>query len=286
MKVENTGLGALAPTSAKYVTAQAESGLSAEVNLGALTTGILKHTVSGGVSTPATATPGTDYYNPGGTDVAIADGGTGTSTAPSDGKLLIGKTDGSYNVANLTAGTNVTITNGNGSIEIAASGGGGSGPSIIDFNSTQVGNSAGAETDLKSKSVAGGTLANDGETIEFEAAGTLATSFDADAFIKVKWGATTIFSGDPIIQTLSNNKWSISGTIIRTGATTQKCFVRLTYGQEPGTFGWAANSASFTDYEVAGETLSGASTLKITGSGTTANDVVCEFWKVKKWPAS
>jgi hypothetical protein len=53
-----------APKAAKYVTAQAESGLSAEVNLGALTTGILKHTVAGGVSTPATAVAGTDFAAP------------------------------------------------------------------------------------------------------------------------------------------------------------------------------------------------------------------------------
>lgn len=43
----------------------------------ASTTGLLKGT--SGVLSAATA--GTDYYNPGGTDVAIADGGTGASTA-------------------------------------------------------------------------------------------------------------------------------------------------------------------------------------------------------------
>lgn len=67
--------------SAPVLTSQATSLFSAEVNLGALTTGLLKHTVSAGVSTPATATQGTDYYAPSGTDVAVADGGTGSSTA-------------------------------------------------------------------------------------------------------------------------------------------------------------------------------------------------------------
>jgi hypothetical protein len=55
--------------------------------------------------------------------LAIARGGTGTGTAPSDGKVLIGKTDGSYAVANLTAGANITITNADGGITIASSGG-------------------------------------------------------------------------------------------------------------------------------------------------------------------
>lgn len=62
------------------------------------------------------------------TTIAINKGGTGTTTAPSDGKLLIGKTDGTYAVANLTAGSNITITNTDGGITIASSGGGGGNP--------------------------------------------------------------------------------------------------------------------------------------------------------------
>ncbi|MFM9889791.1 MAG: DUF2793 domain-containing protein [Rickettsiales bacterium] len=54
-------------------------------------------------------------------------GGTG-QTAFTDGQLLIGNTaSGGVNKATLTAGSNVTITNGNGTITIAASGGGGGG---------------------------------------------------------------------------------------------------------------------------------------------------------------
>lgn len=52
-------------------------------------------------------------------------GGTG-QTSYTDGQLLIGNTaTGGVNKATLTAGSNVTITNGNGTITIAASGGGG-----------------------------------------------------------------------------------------------------------------------------------------------------------------
>lgn len=61
----------------------------------------------------------------------IAAGGTGVSTAPTNGQLLIGKTsDGSLNWATLTAGANVSITNGAGTITIGASGGGGGGTVI------------------------------------------------------------------------------------------------------------------------------------------------------------
>ena len=53
------------------------------------------------------------------TDLAIADGGTGVSTAPTNGQLLIGK-GGTYVVANLTGTANqISITNGSGSITLA-----------------------------------------------------------------------------------------------------------------------------------------------------------------------
>lgn len=55
----------------------------------------------------------------------VANGGTG-QTSYTDGQLLIGNsTGGTLAKATLTAGANVTITNGPGSITIAASGGGG-----------------------------------------------------------------------------------------------------------------------------------------------------------------
>jgi hypothetical protein len=51
--------------------------------------------------------------------LAISRGGTGISTAPSNGQLLIGNS-GSYSVASLTAGSGISIVGGAGSITIAA----------------------------------------------------------------------------------------------------------------------------------------------------------------------
>jgi hypothetical protein len=58
--------GSGAPTDAPYLTTAAVTGLSAESNLGALTTGLLKITVSAGIATPSTAVAGTDYVVPSG----------------------------------------------------------------------------------------------------------------------------------------------------------------------------------------------------------------------------
>lgn len=57
-----------------------------------------------------------------GTTIATGYGGTGQTTY-TDGQLLIGKTDGTLAKSTLTAGTGITITNGNGSITIAGTGG-------------------------------------------------------------------------------------------------------------------------------------------------------------------
>lgn len=51
--------------------------------------------------------------------LSVANGGTGTSSTPTNGQLLIGNGSG-YAVGNLTAGTGVVITNSSGSITVSA----------------------------------------------------------------------------------------------------------------------------------------------------------------------
>jgi hypothetical protein len=53
------------------------------------------------------------------TDIGVIYGGTGVSTVPTNGELLIGNGTG-YTVANVTAGNGITVTNGAGSITIAS----------------------------------------------------------------------------------------------------------------------------------------------------------------------
>lgn len=58
------------------------------------------------------------------TPVAVANGGTGTSSTPTNGQLLIGNGSG-YTLSTLTAGSGVSITNSAGSITLTATGTGG-----------------------------------------------------------------------------------------------------------------------------------------------------------------
>jgi hypothetical protein len=63
-------------------------------------------------------------YRAGGTDVPVADGGLGVSTVPTNGQIPIGNGT-NYTVASLTAGANITITPGAGTISIASTASGG-----------------------------------------------------------------------------------------------------------------------------------------------------------------
>jgi cytoskeletal protein CcmA (bactofilin family) len=73
-----------------------------------------------GSSLTSVGTIGTGVWQ--GTTIGRAYGGTGLTSAPANGELLIGNGSG-YALSTLTAGNNITITEGSGSITIAATGG-------------------------------------------------------------------------------------------------------------------------------------------------------------------
>lgn len=86
----------------------ATTASAARANLGATSIG----------SSLFTAGSANDVWSALGT-TPVAAGGTGTSTVPTDGQLLIGDGTG-YVPANLTAGTGISITNGSGSVSISS----------------------------------------------------------------------------------------------------------------------------------------------------------------------
>ena len=84
-------------SAAKFIVQEANANLSAEQSLGALSTGLLKNTVSGGVGTLSTAVAGTDYPSP-------KFGGTGADGAlsVSSGSTTLSFSGARYLVKNYT----------------------------------------------------------------------------------------------------------------------------------------------------------------------------------------
>lgn len=127
----NTSLTGLTPSgnTTGAVTLAGTLGVASGGTGAATLTGLVKGT---GTTAMVAATAGTDYVVPSGSitgtaaglssTLAVTSGGTG-QTAYTDGQLLIGNTaTGGLSKATITAGSNVTVTNGNGTITIAATG--------------------------------------------------------------------------------------------------------------------------------------------------------------------
>jgi hypothetical protein len=135
---------------------------------------------------------------------------------------------------------------------------------------TSTANSSTTETTLWSASIAASTLATDGDTLHFEYVGQILSSANSKT-LRVKWGATTFYNSSAQNPALSTG-FVIRGSIVRTGATVQKCSATLHTG--------VMTLFLFAAYGTAGETLSGAVNLVLTGQGGASNEVYIEYGKV------
>jgi hypothetical protein len=88
------------------------------VRLNTTTNGVLTTSSANGTLTVDTGT----YYKAGGTDIAIADGGTGLSTTPTAGQLLIGTSANNYTLATISQGSGISVSSTSGSITVANTG--------------------------------------------------------------------------------------------------------------------------------------------------------------------
>ena len=116
----NTGMTVLtltgepAPDSAAYWVSAGNTGLTNEVNVGALSTGLLKITVSSAVATPTPAVLGSDYYGPGqGSPIPVEFGGTEV-TAFTPNAVVCGGTNSTAPLQTVAVGTAGQILTSNG----------------------------------------------------------------------------------------------------------------------------------------------------------------------------
>jgi len=143
---------------------------------------------------------------------------------------------------------------------------------LLTFIYTDVGNVGAGEDDLMTFSVPAATLSANGDVLEFEMAFSIAGAAVITKQVKVKFGATTVYDSTAI-ATVGGGTLVVKGTIVRTGATTQRCSVSC-----------AVDVVGMTvvQYATPGETLSGAIILKATGEATNNDDIIQRTMWVKK----
>jgi len=122
-----------APTDADYIVGTSNGTLSAEQSLGALTTGLLKNTVSGGTGTLSTAVAGTDYLAPAGTLTGliqstaigtsyIMGGNVGIGTSVPEGLLHVGTAPSAGLIVQASGNVGIGTTSPRGKLDVDGSG--------------------------------------------------------------------------------------------------------------------------------------------------------------------
>jgi len=204
--------------------------------------------------TPATATTGA--VTVAGT-LAIANGGTGITTTPANGALLIGNATG-YTSATLTAGTGVSVTNGAGSITIANTG-------VTSFS--------GGSTGLTPATATTGAVS---------LAGTLGVGYGGTGTATTFTAGSVVFAGASGVYTQDNANFFWDDTNNRLGVGTTSPSVTLamsatdailipvgTTGQQPtGAAGMLRFNSSTTSFEGYNGTAWGSIGGGATGGGT------------------
>lgn len=121
-------------------------------------------------------------------------------------------------------------------------------------------------------SVPGGTLAADGDRLEFGYTATFAANANNKAII-VAFGATSIYSSGNVAK--NGGSLTIKGSVVRTGAATQRW--EFTVVDDAST----TRFPTVSGYGTAAETLSGSVALEFRGTAGAASDIVAKTGWVK-----
>jgi len=207
--------------------------------------------------------------------LAVGNGGTGQTTY-TDGQLLIGNTSGNtLTKATLTAGSGISITNGNGSITIASTGGGGAVTSVSGTGTVNGITLTGTVTSSGSLTL-GGTLS--GVNLTTQVTGALPVANGGTGATTLTANNVLLGNGTSALQVVapstSGNVLSSNGTTWASSALTATQVSNAYAGLTAGAVGTVAMLKLMTSPSVSfGNTESGANLQPASAGGTSAGSV-------------
>lgn len=133
----------------------------------------------------------------------------------------------------------------------------------LSASTVQMGSVGTAETTLSSYVIQPNVLAKDGYNLEIKAWGTFAANGN-NKEIKLYFGNTVIY--DTGIHATNSGTWNFNATVVRTGTSAEQAITSFASSN--------ATTPSSSSFIQPTEPLSATVTIKVTGKGTSNNDVV------------
>jgi hypothetical protein len=147
-------------------------------------------------------------------------------------------------------------------------------PMVLAIADATVGNVGTGVDDLMSYTLKGGTLRNDGDTIEIIAAGNYANTAN-NKQVRLLIDDTVLLATGAAAQ--QNGDWVIRATLVRTAAGTFRAVSNhMTV---------ASTGVSMVDYVSGSETLANDLVIKLTGEATTTDDITNTLLHIQYIPS-
>lgn len=134
-------------------------------------------------------------------------------------------------------------------------------PTVLDVETTQVGNVGTGEDQLYSYTLPASTMATDEQSVRLRFSGSFANNANSKT-LRVKFGATTIFTRAITTPTITTS-WTCDCEIIRLTNTTQKANCSFNGG----------DGLALATLSSPAETLSGTVAIVVTGEATSDDDI-------------
>jgi hypothetical protein len=147
-------------------------------------------------------------------------------------------------------------------------------------STTTVGNVGAGEDTLQTYSLLADVLSANGKMIRITAMGDILSSANTKR-LRIKFGGTTIFDSGAAYNDSTNRTWIAELLVIRTGATAQLAYGKVTFYDDSTDQITAASDVKSAEPSTPAETLSGAVTILVTGEATNNDEITKRFFAIE-----